>query len=927
MLAIGRKLGGRYTILGVLGRGGMGAVYKAWDDELSLPVAIKTIYFSEGTDPGTRGDMERRFKREVTLARQITHRSVVRIHDIGDIDGMKYLTMELVEGETLAAMMRRLGPMPVRDVMNVARQVADGLVAAHEKGVIHRDLKPENIMVTPGGHALITDFGIARSARTTTHSAVISGTLEYMSPEQSKSAGVDSRTDIYSLGLVLYDMLTGRQRMHGHDSPMSELVVRLQQSPSPVSTLRPDVPTPLAAVVQKAIQTNPDDRFADAQAMVDALATIANDGHTRRDSASAFGAPIVQASSRRWTIPAAAIVLIVAGAGGGWYWSQHMPAVLQTPPSPIAVIFANFDNKTNDPMFDGLLEQALSVGVESASFINAFPRPNALRLAAQFPDKTLTENTARLIALREGMGAVVGGVFESKDGGYRLSVHVVKPDVSDVTFEASETASSKADVLNAVGKLAAKIRIKLGDATANPAQLAPSETFTANSLEAAAEYVKGQMLLGEGKPEAALDAYKKATTLDPDLGRAWSGMGAVATNLRRRDDAEQYYKMALSKIDRMTERERFRTRGSYYAAMGSTDAARDENEALVARFPADAVGLSNLAFAYFDMWNLPRALELGKQAAAIFPGNVLRQSNVALYAFYASDFKAAGAQAAKVLTLNKDYPRGHLVLALSELVSGNTDRASEEYQVMSTLPAPGPELSVHGVADLARYQGRMNDAAAAIAARLTTETGVTARARFISTLASIRIAQNQGAEARKIMTSINLTGADPATLARAAEVYIVTGRAKDAEVIADGLAQRVGAGPLAFAAVLRAQLALASGNAAAAQQMLSEQRRSADGWWLRFWLGRAELAMGLFAQADSEFDACLRRKGEAAAVFMDDYPTYSRLIDVHYYQGLAREGLKSPGAAESFKTFLDAKANGDGTDGLVADARKRVTAR
>jgi len=327
------------------------------------------------------------------------------------------------------------------------------------------------------------------------------------------------------------------------------------------------------------------------------------------------------------------------------------------------------------------------------------------------------------------------------------------------------------------------------------------------------------------------------------------------------------------------------------------------------------------------MWNFPRAIELGKQAAAIFPGNVLRQSNVALYALYASDFDAAGAQAQKVLALNKDYPRGHLVLALSELASGNALHAAQEYLAMSTLPAPGPEWSVHGIADLARYQGRMNDAAAAIESRLKTETGATARARFIATLASIRVAQNQAAEARKVMTAINLTGADPATLARAAEVYIATGRGKDAEAIADGLAQRVGAEPGAFAAVLRAEIALANGNAAAAQQLLAEKRRTADGWLVRFWLGRAELAMGLFAEASSEFDACLRRKGEAAAAFMDDYPTYSRLIDVHYYLGLAREGLKSPGAAESFKIFLDAKANGDDTDGLVADARKRVAAR
>src|SRR5688572_17204574 len=253
-LGIGDKVGARYTIVGMLGFGGMGAVYKAWDDELGVPVAIKTIAFAEGTDAGTRDDMERRFKREAQLARQITHRNVVRIHDIGDIAGMKYLTMALVEGETLAAIIRRVQPMPIADVMNLSRQIAEGLVAAHEVGVIHRDLKPENIMVTPAGHAYIMDFGIALSSASGTNSAIIAGTLEYMAPEQGRTAEVDERVDVYAFGLILYDMLTGRQRLRGHDQPMSELLSRMNKAPEPVRTLRADVPEPLQALITKATQ-------------------------------------------------------------------------------------------------------------------------------------------------------------------------------------------------------------------------------------------------------------------------------------------------------------------------------------------------------------------------------------------------------------------------------------------------------------------------------------------------------------------------------------------------------------------------------------------------------------------------------------------------------------------------------------------------
>src|SRR4030095_10809980 len=248
--------------------------------------------------------------------------------------------------------------------------------------------------------------------------------------------------------------------------------------------------------------------------------------------------------------------------------------------------------------------------------INAFPRANAVRLAAQFPDKTLTVTTAKLIAFREGMAAVITGAIETGPRGYRLPVQVLKPGTEDAKlFDAVVEASGKEDVLNAVGRLAARVRSGLGDTSVNTEQVNINETFTANSLEAAQAYIQGQNLLAEGKPEEALAAYKKAVEIDPNLGRAYSGMGAVASNLRRRDESLDAYNKALALLDRMTERERFRTRGSYYAGMGNADKARDENEKLFERFPSDAAGFSNLALAYFSMWNFPKAMEFGRQSA------------------------------------------------------------------------------------------------------------------------------------------------------------------------------------------------------------------------------------------------------------------------------------------------------------------------
>jgi tetratricopeptide (TPR) repeat protein len=472
-----------------------------------------------------------------------------------------------------------------------------------------------------------------------------------------------------------------------------------------------------------------------------------------------------------------------------------------------------------------------------------------------------------------------------------------------------------------------RVRRALGDATADASQVNVNETFTASSLEAASEYVRGQNLLAEGKPEDALAAYLKAVEIDPNFGRAWSGMGAVANNLRRRDEAQRYYDNALRNIDRMTERERFRTRGSYYAAMGNAEEALEENENLVKRFPSDAAGLSNLALAYFSMWNFPRALDVGRQAAAIYPGNVLRQSNVGLYAMYASDFATASAQADRVLQINNGYPRGHLVLAIVNLAEGRVEQAVARYQTLNQLPAPGKDFAVHGLADIARYRGRLEEAAMHYVDSLTTVGTPSTRARLIASLASVRERQGRSAEAAKMAAGIQLSVLDTPGLAAAGEVLVATGRVKEATAIADTLMSRVGPDARAFGAVIAAQLEIASGNAADARRRLMETRREADAWLVRFWLGRAYLATGMFPEAEDEFATCLRRRGEAASVFLDDFPTYYRWLDVHYYHGLAREGMNVPAATDSFKAFLAPKEGGDETGGLVADARKRVAGR
>src|SRR5688572_1414166 len=298
-LGVGESFGSRYHIIRLLGAGGMGAVYQAWDAELNVAVAIKVIRPSIMANPSAAAEVERRFKRELLLARQVTHRNVVRIHDLGDIGGIKYITMSYVEGTDLASELRRDGKLPIAAAMRVARSVVAGLAAAHAAGVVHRDLKPANIIVGANGEAQIMDFGIAYSPSDATQIAPVApitlqrgshgyaatmlgtivGTVEYMAPEQAQGLPVDQRADIYSFGLILYEMLTGPREVHEQpQSALQALLARIEQPPPAPSSLNRLVPEALDRIVQQCLLPDPQKRFATTADLAAALARLDDRG-------------------------------------------------------------------------------------------------------------------------------------------------------------------------------------------------------------------------------------------------------------------------------------------------------------------------------------------------------------------------------------------------------------------------------------------------------------------------------------------------------------------------------------------------------------------------------------------------------------------------------------------------------------------------
>ena len=415
-LTPGAAFGSRYRILRQLGAGGMGVVYQAWDDELGLAVALKVIKPEVSADPWVASRLEHRFKRELLLARQVTHKHVVRIHDIGEIDGIKYLTMPFIEGRDLAHVLRDEGRLPVARALQVAKQIAEGLVAAHEAAVVHRDLKPENVMIDADEQAVIMDFGISRSetpagARITqTATGTIVGTLEYMAPEQASGQRTDHRADIYSLGLILYDMLAGRSRVAKAGTAFTELMERLKTPPRPLPSAAPSVPA-VDAIIARCTQADPAKRYQTAAELLADLNLLGADGQPLR---RARVLPV------RVVATAALIVLLaIAGAVGLWLRFRSGTGPTKAPSAahaPVSVLVADFDNRTGEAVFDDTLEPMFNVALEGASFLNTFNRRQARALASRLPNPTdkLDEQAARLIAVTEGIDVVLTGSAESR---------------------------------------------------------------------------------------------------------------------------------------------------------------------------------------------------------------------------------------------------------------------------------------------------------------------------------------------------------------------------------------------------------------------------------------------------------------------------------------------------------------------------------
>ena len=912
----GTVLAGRYEILQLIGRGGMGAVYKARDTELDRVVALKLIRPEFAKDP----QILRRFKQELILARQVTHKNVIRIFDLGQADGVKFITMDFVEGQDLRRLLLAHGKLAPEQAARIMLQICRALEAAHAEGVIHRDLKPQNIMLDASGRVYVMDFGIARSAYLPgmTQTGALIGTPEYMSPEQGRGEKLTERSDLFSAGIIFYELLTGKSPYYS-DTPLATLWKRMTEKVTPPVVVDPTLPQALSDIVAKTLEIEPKNRFASAREIAQQLEIWL--GPSEGSSTIFLPAPRFSAYWK-WASAALAILLVAAVIG----FRLKGPRKPKAAHPPVSVLVADFTNHTGDPIFDDTLEPMFNVALEGASFVNAYNRGDARKLAQKLsqPTDKLEEQAARLVAVGQGLAAVVTGSLSRRGDGYKLSVEALEARTGNSIATSEISASNKDELLLAVPKLVAPIRKALGDSTPESVQLtAAGGAFQAASLEVVHDYGVGMEQQFAGKMQDALQSFSKAAELDPNFARAYAGMSAIAGNLGQFQDAEKYVKLAMEHVDRMTERERYRIRGLYYARTKYWEKCVEEYGELVKQYPADNIGHNNLATCYSQLRNMPKAVEEVRRAVEIYPNAVTKRTNLSLFSSYAGDFHGGEREAREVLRINPSFAPGFVALAFAQLGQGQFTQAAGTYHKLETLSASD---AASGLGDLAVFEGRFSDAVTIFekgaAADLKAKSPDRAVEKLLALAYTELLRKNNRAAVAAAENALRNSKAVK-TRFLAARIYVAAGDAAKARALAATLASEVQPESQAYGKLIEGEAALSEKDAGKAVQTFSEAIKVLDTWIGRFDLGRAYLQANAFAEADSEFDQCLRRPGEAISLFLDEVPTHGYFPPVYYYQGRVREGLESPGFAESYRIYLSIRGQA-GEDPLLPEIHRRL---
>ena len=620
-----------YRILEKIGTGGMGEVYRAQDEHLDREVAIKVL------PPGTILDERARklLHKEAVALSKLNHSNIATIYDFDTQQGLDFLVMEYVSGETLS---RRIAvsPLSEKEVAGLGVQMAKALEEAHEHGIVHRDLKPANIAITSKGQVKVLDFGLAKlfdpgrgglSAETLTQSieeAHVAGTLPYMAPEQVSGEHIDTRTDIYGLGVVLYEMAT-QQRPFSEKSTPRLFASILHQPVVAPRALNPGLSVEIERIILKCLEKDPSRRFQSAKELAVDLDRCAHPtgsypprlAHAplwQRVLSSVRIHPFVFTFSGFAT---AALVLLL------WWTFGARPALSFAPRD--FVLISDFDNQTGDGLYDRSLLTALSVSVEQSAHVNIFPpariTESLRRMAKNYGDK-IDESTGRQICLRESVPALLVPSISRVGQQYVISARLINPQSGLSVWARNETASDQNQILSALGRLATDVRRGLGESWfATQKQDRPLPLVTTSSLSALKMYADGHDLWRKGQYNPAMELWRSALRTDPDFAMAHVAVGSALYSYIFNDPVEgkKHYERALQLSDRTTERERLYVRAMFAVSQDHYADGLHLLQSYLQEYPDDLNARFSLAHLLRDNDHCPQAVEQYKEILRLNP--------------------------------------------------------------------------------------------------------------------------------------------------------------------------------------------------------------------------------------------------------------------------------------------------------------------
>jgi tetratricopeptide (TPR) repeat protein len=524
--------------------------------------------------------------------------------------------------------------------------------------------------------------------------------------------------------------------------------------------------------------------------------------------------------------------------------------------------------------------------------------------------------------VKQGVGVVLSGSVEKRGTGYALAVKASETVSGKEIASARGRASSKDDVMAAATKLVASVRKALGDETSESNQLFAMASLSSTSLDVVRLYSAAQDAASNGKFEEARQHALEAVALDPKFGIGYQVLAVASRNLGNLQDAQKYIDEALRHITGMTERERLTTRGYFYRVTGDYQQCVKEYGDLIARYAADVVGRNQVALCSSQLRDLRRAVDEMKQVVKLLPKRLLFRNNLMLYANYASDFQLAESEARGI---DEADVYSLLALAFAQLGQDQPGRAKDTYATLGSRGAIGASISASGLGDLAIYQGRYGDAVRILEQGVTADTAAKSPDRAAAKLAGVAYAQlARGQKRQAVVAAESARASSTAVKIRflSARVFIEAGETAKARPLIAALAAELQTEPQAYAKILDGKIALGGGDPREAIKLMLEGNKLLDTWIGDFELGRAYLAAGALPQADSQFDRCLKRKGEALALFLDEEPTFGYFPSVYYYQGRVREQMKIEGFAESYRQYIAARG-GSTEDALLREIRPR----